>query len=117
MLLPLLVFLFVTGSVLGVYFAMTHMPGMLAARQLDRRLREVSDDVASGDPDSEDSVLKRAAGGPLPGVDRLIARTGAGLSLTRLIEQSGVRTTPLATYASRGPSTSMIMCPTSDAVP
>ncbi len=96
MLLPLLVFLFVTGSVLGVYFAMTHMPGMLAARQLDRRLREVSDDVASGDPDSEDSVLKRAAGGPLPGVDRLIARTGAGLSLTRLIEQSGVRTTPSA---------------------
>ena len=43
MLLPLLVFLFVTGSVLGVYFAMTHMPGMLAARQLDRRLREVED--------------------------------------------------------------------------
>jgi tight adherence protein B len=72
------------------------MPGMLAARQLDRRLREVSDDVAAGDPDSEDSVLKRAAGGPLPGVDRLIARTGAGLSLSKLIDQSGVRTTPSA---------------------
>jgi tight adherence protein B len=96
MLLPLLVFLFVTGSVLGGYAAMTRMPGMLAARQLDRRLREVSDDVAPGDPDSDDSVLKRASGGPLPGVDRLIARTGAGLSLSRLIEQSGVRTTPSA---------------------
>jgi tight adherence protein B len=75
---------------------MTHLPGMLAARQLDRRLREVSDDVAPGDPDAEDSVVKRAAGGPLPGVDRLIARTGAGLSLSLLIEQSGVRTTPSA---------------------
>jgi tight adherence protein B len=96
MLLPVLVFLFVTGSVLGGFFALTHMPGMLAARQLDRRLREVSDDVAAGDPDSEDSVLKRSAGGPLPGVDRLIARTGAGLSLSKLIDQSGVRTTPSA---------------------
>jgi tight adherence protein B len=96
MLLPLLVFLFVTGTVIGGYFALTHMPGMLAARQLDRRLREVSDDVAPGDPDSEDSILKRAAGGPLPGVDRLIARTGVGLSLGKLIEQAGVRTTPSA---------------------
>jgi tight adherence protein B len=96
MLLPLLVFLFVTVSVLAGYAAMTHLPGMLAARQLDRRLREVSDDVAPGDPDAEDSVVKRAAGGPLPGVDRLIARTGAGLSLSLLIEQSGVRTTPSA---------------------
>jgi tight adherence protein B len=96
MLLPLLVFVFVTVSVLAGYAAMTHLPGMLAARQLDRRLREVSDDVAPGDPDAEDSVVKRAAGGPLPGVDRLIARTGAGLSLSLLIEQSGVRTTPSA---------------------
>jgi tight adherence protein B len=96
MLLPLLVFVFVTVSVLAGYAAMTHLPGMLAARQLDRRLREVSDDVAPGDPDADDSVVKRAAGGPLPGVDRLIARTGAGLSLSLLIEQSGVRTTPSA---------------------
>jgi tight adherence protein B len=96
MLLPVLVFLFVAGSVIGAYFAMSHMPGMLAARQLDRRLREVSDDVGPVDPDSEDSILKRAAAGPLPGVDRLIARTGAGLSLGKLIEQSGVRTTPSA---------------------
>jgi len=100
MLLPLLVFFFVTACVLGGFFAMTHMPGMLAARQLDRRLREVSDDVASADPDSDDSVVKRASGGPLPGVDRLIARTGAGLSLGRLIDQSGVRTTPSAIVVS-----------------
>jgi tight adherence protein B len=94
MLLPLLVFVLVTGGVLGAYYAVMHMPGILAARQLDRRLREVSDDVAPGDPDTDDSVLKRAANGPLPGVDKLIARTGAGSWLARLIEQSGVRTTP-----------------------
>jgi tight adherence protein B len=96
MLLPLLVFVLVAGAIIGGYAAMMHLPGMLAARQLDRRLREVSDDVAPTDPNSDDSVLKRAAGGPLPGIDRLIARTGAGSWLGRLIEQSGVRTTPSA---------------------
>ena len=44
----------------------------MAARQLDRRLREVSDDVAAIGTTGDDTILKRARDGPLPGVDKLI---------------------------------------------
>jgi tight adherence protein B len=102
MILALLVFLLVAGGIIGAYFATTELPGVLAARRLDRRLREVSDDVAPSD-DSDDSVLKRVLDGPLPGVDKLIRKTNAGSWLGRLIEQSGVHTTPsgiaLASFA------------------
>jgi tight adherence protein B len=39
------------------------------------------------------TILKRAAAGPMPALDRLVAATGAGSTLGRLIEQSGVQTT------------------------
>jgi tight adherence protein B len=83
----------VAGGVLGAYAALTRLPGMLAARKLDQRLREVSTepkDFGSND----DSIVKREKAGPLPGIDKLVASTAAGTWLTRLIAQSGVRTTP-----------------------
>jgi tight adherence protein B len=40
--------------------------------------------------------VKLAVEGPLPGVDRLLSRWGAGFRLARLIAQSGVHTTPSA---------------------
>jgi tight adherence protein B len=96
MLIAIATFVLVTGGIIGGYLAMTNLPGMLAARRLDQRLREVSTPVGvdAGLAGGEDSIVKRSKSGPLPGVDRLIARTNAGLSLSRLIEQSGVRTTP-----------------------
>ena len=95
MMLALLVFLFVAGGVFAAYFATTELPGMLAARKLDQRLREVSTDVKDLDPSGEDSsIVKREKAGPIPGIDKLVAHTAAGTWLTRLIEQSGVRTTP-----------------------
>jgi tight adherence protein B len=93
MVLAFLVFLLVVGVVLGVYAGVTQLPGMLAARKLDQRLREVSTepkDFGSND----DSIVKREKAGPLPGIDKLVASTAAGTWLTRLIAQSGVRTTP-----------------------
>ena len=42
------------------------------------------------------TVVKHALEGPLPALDRLVSRTGAGSRLARLIDQSGVRTTPSA---------------------
>ena len=97
MLLPFLVFVIVVGAIMGGYVLATRMPGILAARNLDRRLREVSQDIVPVDAkDGDDSVVKRSADGPLPAIDKLIARTGAGSWLARLIEQSGVRTTPSA---------------------
>ena len=98
MLPALLVFVVVAGSIIGGYYAVTVLPGVFAARRLDRRLRDVSTDAAADDPKAsgEDSILKQALEGPLPGMDRLVSGTGLGKSMTRLIEQAGVRTTPSA---------------------
>ena len=88
---PIAVFVLVVGAVLGGYFAATMLPGMLASRQLDRRLRDVS---APADAEIVDStVVKASATGPLPALDRAVSKTSAGSWLARLIEQSGVRTT------------------------
>jgi tight adherence protein B len=94
MLLPFLVFVFVTASIMAGYAAVTYLPGMLEARKLDRRLRDVSFDTGPQDENSEDSVIKRLTDGPLPGVDKLISKTNAGSWLSHLIDQSGVHTTP-----------------------
>jgi tight adherence protein B len=98
MLLPLFVFAVVAGSIIGGYFAVTMLPGILAARRLDRRLRDVGSDDGSGDPKAagDETILKHALEGPLPGMDRLVSGTGPGKRVARLIEQSGVRTTPSA---------------------
>jgi tight adherence protein B len=97
MLLPVIIFVLVSGAILGGYAALALLPGVFAARRLDRRLRDVSTVDTAADPKSTDeTVLKHALEGPLPGVDRLVSGTGAGKRLARLIEQSGVRTTPSA---------------------
>ena len=51
MMLPLLVFLFVAGSIVGGYFAITILPDKFAARELDRRLRDVG--TGAGEVESE----------------------------------------------------------------
>jgi tight adherence protein B len=97
MFLPIAVFVLVAGAILGAYAALAYAPGMLAARRLDRRLREVATDTASPEPKAgDDTVLKRALEGPLPAFDRLVSRTATGSRLARLIDQSGARTTPSA---------------------
>jgi tight adherence protein B len=96
MLLPLVVFIGVAGIILGTYYAITWLPGALAARRLDRRLQDVSMDVAPLDPKGDSTVVKHTAEGPMPAIDRLLSRSRAGLSLALLIERAGVRTTPSA---------------------
>jgi tight adherence protein B len=96
MLLSLLVFVIVVSVIMGGYVAAVRVPGLLAARRLDRRLRDVSSvEARSGDPTAADAtVVKHGIEGPLPALDRLMAGSKAGSRLARLIEQSGVRTTP-----------------------
>jgi tight adherence protein B len=91
MLLPLIVFLFVTGLIVGTYL----LAFPATDHQLERRLREVAtpSPTAPEGPGSDATVVKRASEGPVPALDRLVARSGAGSSLGRLIEQSGVKTT------------------------
>jgi tight adherence protein B len=96
MLLPVvLVFILGAGAVLGVYAAVMYLPGMLERRRLERRLLDLSSPV--DEPSAEqNSVLARPTEGPLPVIDRMVSQSRAGSSLTRLIEQSGVRTTASA---------------------
>ena len=92
MALALLVFLIGAGLVLGAYAAITHLPAVMARRELDRRLKDVS---SFGAKESEESsVVKQFAAGPLPAVDRAVKDTRVGGWLSKLIEQSGTRTTP-----------------------
>jgi len=94
MILPLLVFLLGAGGVFGAYLLINHLPGYMARRELDKRLRDVSmpGDVAGG----IDSIIKKASQGPLPSLDRVVAKMKAGTWLAELIEQSGTHTTPSA---------------------
>src|SRR6185436_11624097 len=64
------------------------------ARRLNQRLADLSTPMTSeGDAAA---IVKRTVSGPLPMIDRLVAENKAGAGLAKLIEQSGVRTTPSA---------------------
>jgi len=89
----LFVFLFVVGLVMATYAALTYLPGILAARDMDRRLRDLGTQPVDATTDGQ-SILREEALGPLPAMDRLVAQTGFGLRLLRLIERSGVKATP-----------------------
>jgi len=97
MLLPFLVFLVVSGGIVGGFFALTRLPELLAARRMDQRLRELNEAPTSDDGNGEpDSIVKRVTQGPLPIIDKAIAKSGAGSWLATLIAQSGAKVTPSA---------------------
>jgi len=87
-----LVFLLGAGVVLGGFAGVAYLPGVLASRKLDRRLRDVSTPAGADLDDA--SVVKQSNRGPLPSIDRAMAKTRIGSRIARLIEQSGARTTP-----------------------
>jgi tight adherence protein B len=93
MIAALVVFVLVTGLVMAAFFGIMKLPDWLAARKLDRRLREVSRPIGLDLPDTP-SFVTEVKKGPLPAIDRALG--GANSSLATLIEQSGVRTTPSA---------------------
>lgn len=90
MLAAVMVFFGVAGVVMGVYLGAMWLFSRHEGNQLARRLRELGES-----PDAPDAALVMGQpGGPLPQLDELVNRTGAGSRLSRLIEQSGIRTTP-----------------------
>jgi tight adherence protein B len=91
MIAALIVFVVVTGLVVGAAWAAMHLPTWLAARKMAGRLKEVSLSVDM--PDAPTFVAEKPKS-PLPSVDKVLARSGSGLAT--LIEQSGVRTSPSA---------------------
>ena len=93
--LAFLAFLVMTAAVVGGWMTAMRLPEFLAGRRMQQRLRDVSAvaDV-SGDGETEATVVKQKVEGSMKGVERLVASTRLGPGLARLIEQSGVRTTP-----------------------
>jgi len=89
MLPAIIVFLVVTGLIVGGYLAMSSLPALMKQRQLERRLREISAPIAQ--PINADSVVLKAD--PDAFLDRMAASTRGGVRLAHLVEQSGVKTT------------------------
>jgi tight adherence protein B len=92
MVLAIGVFLVVTGIAMGVGWAISGIPGNLAQKRLAKRLQEVGSLSTTTEGETA-SVVRQKEQGPLPGVQKLLGKTGAGMGLSRLIEQSGVRAT------------------------
>ena len=90
------VFVVVVGLIVGSYFAITALPGMMANRELDQRLRDVSFTTSDGSEVADASVLRKMVEGTMPVVDEYMKKSRGGSWLARLIEQSGVQTTPSA---------------------
>jgi tight adherence protein B len=91
MLLAIAIFIIGFGAVVGGFWAIIQLPGYLAARRMNQRILDLS--VSTDAPGDDASVVKKSADGPLPGIDKLVERVGASASLSKLIEQSGVKTT------------------------
>jgi tight adherence protein B len=96
MFLALVVFVLVTGIILGGYYAVTWLPGYFATKAMNRRLTDVAFTAADNDAKGDSTVVKNVVEGPLPGIDRMLSGSGVGARLARMIEQAGVRTTPSA---------------------
>ena len=93
MLLAVGVFLVVTGIAMGLGWVLSAIPGNREKKRLEKRLKEVGSLTNIAPTGEAASVLRQEDQGPLPAMEKLLGKTGAGVGLTRLIEQSGVRAT------------------------
>jgi len=86
------VFVLGTGLVAALILGVIRLPSYLAERRLQARLGELSGpEDAKASEDSEGGLLKEQHVGMLPALDKLASGTSRGLSLTKFVEQSGVR--------------------------
>jgi len=91
MLPAIVVFFIASGAVLGAFAGWGRLSSVLERRRLELRLRDVAQTTAV---EERASVIKQQQDGTT--VERMLGRTPAGASLSRLIEQAGVATTPSA---------------------
>ena len=84
------VFVFGTALVMALCLGAAKVPGYLAQKRLQTRLGELN---GPADAVSEDTgeLVKERHSGPLPALDRLAGGTLRGLSMSKWVEQSGVR--------------------------
>ena len=90
LILAVLAFAFGAAVVMGIYMAITKVPGMMAQRRLNERLQGISQ---APDEDVEEKTLlvKVQHVGPMPGIDRMLGGTTRGSALGRWIDQSGMK--------------------------
>ena len=93
------VFVLGTGLVFALAQGVMRLPEYLAQRRLQARLGELSgpDDSTSASED-DGGLVKATFSGPLPVLDRFASGTSRGLSMTKFVEQSGVRMTLSALF-------------------
>jgi tight adherence protein B len=89
MIAALIVFVVVSGIVAAASLGALRLPGAMAERRMERRLREVAY-ATEPSPGQPQSFIRQQASGPLPALDRVFG--GNGSALSQLIEQSGVNT-------------------------
>jgi tight adherence protein B len=92
MLPAVLVFIGVSVLIFGAYAAATYLPTAAAGRRFARRLQELGPGSA-GEEDGP-ALVRTAARGAMPALDRVLSGSHAGATLATLVAQSGVRTTP-----------------------
>jgi tight adherence protein B len=84
------VFVISVGVVLGLFLAVTKLPGYLVQRKLTARLGEVTAAADEG-PAAGEQLVKDRHIGPMPGFDRMMAGTARGSAFATWVEQSGVQ--------------------------
>ena len=88
--LVVLMFFFGVAAVMGLYYAVTKLPGLMAQRKLDARLQELSVPFED-EKEGEKLLVKTQHVGPLPAIDRFFAGTTRGSAFGRWIDQSGTK--------------------------
>jgi tight adherence protein B len=78
------------GTVLGAYYGVLKLPGLMLQRKLDARLEEVVRPVEEEQKDGA-GLVKSRDGGPLPAFEKLITGSQRGTALAKWLEQTGVK--------------------------
>jgi len=91
--IAIFVFLVSVIGIVGIYAAVTYLPGYFEQRQMAERLKDISTPVEADRKALASSVVMDRDHGPLPAVDRALEQSVAGKGINRLIEQSGTKTT------------------------
>jgi len=90
--IAIFVFLVSVVFIVGGWAAVTYLPGYFEQKQMAERLKDVATPIELAGPKGASVVVQREVG-PLPAIDRALEGSAAGRGLTRLIEQSGTKTT------------------------
>jgi tight adherence protein B len=92
--LAVIVFLVVTVLIAGTVAAINYSSSA-KDRRIGERLREVGQSSIE-DPTDSATIVRKAVESPLPVMDRVLKQSGVGNPLASLIEQSGVKATPVS---------------------